>query len=523
MRHAQDARARVMQFWLAAVTSLLMLAACGGGSTPEDAQAHETEAAKRPPTSGLQLVAPPITPPALAADGTLLWSVPVGTAPVSLEVRRFATLPPTNIGTAPRLNVLAHCCGGRLFVGDETDGRIYEITGGTARLWFDVGAAIRAQTGRSLSSLTTNAHSGLRSIAFHPDFATNGLFYTSLMEQRPADTTGHFYLSDTPAHIDADSVLVEWKADPATAVPNAASYREVFRVGVPYYDHPIKQIVFGPDKLLYIAHGDGTSPSFTTGSGMRNDALGKILRIDPRASGAARYTVPTSNPFIGSTTMLPEVYSYGHRNPHHPAFTANGTLIVAEAGHDNIDEVNIVKPGSNYGWPEREGTLLHVGSLLFNGIAALPANDPQPFTYPAMQFLHQGKSGTAYTAQSIGGGYGVENGSALNGYYFATDFVLTGDVFATPLSLLTTAVTSGQPSALRTAPITKAAVLFDDDGNPKTRAKQLPNLFEMTKLSPTYDQSGRVDIRYGQGPRGELYLLSKRDRTVYLVTNSVPR
>jgi hypothetical protein len=478
------------------------------------------------------LVDPPIVPPALAADGTLLWPVPVPASPLALQVRPFATLPLTTTGVAPRLNVLAHW-NDRLFVGDETDGRIYEITGGRASLWFDAGAAMLASTGRPLNSLPNNVHSGFRSIAFHPQFASNGKFYTSLMEQRPANTAAHRYLSDVPNPIEADSVLVEWTADPATMVASPASYREVFRVGVPVYDHPIKQITFRPGAravdadygLLYVAHGDGSVQSVTVGGGMANDARGKILRIDPLATATAPYSVPPSNPFVGSTTgMIPEVYSLGHRNPHHLAFARDGTLIAAEDGRDNIDEINIIQPGANHGWPVREGTLVHLAQgTLYDGVAALPANDESfGYTYPVAQFLHQGVRGTFFTGQALGGGYVVENGSALNGHYFATDFVFTGDVFTAPLVAMKAAVTKGPAASLKMAPLSKASILFDHDDNPATPPLALPTLREMTQQAPNYDGSGRVDIRYGQGPRGELYLLSKRDRRVYLVTNSVP-
>jgi Glucose / Sorbosone dehydrogenase len=477
------------------------------------------------------LVSPPIAPPALAADGTLLWPVPVEASPLALQVRPFATVPLATSGLAPRLNVLAHV-NDRLFVADEKDGRIYEITGGRVSLWFDVAAAMLASTGRPLDALAGNVHSGLRSLAFHPQFASNGRFYTSLMEQRPANPAAHRYLSDVPNPIAADSVLVEWSANPATMVASPTSYREVFRVGVPVYDHPIKQILFRPGAravdadygLLYIAHGDGSVLSVTVGGGMANDARGKILRIDPLATATAPYSVPPSNPFVGSASMIPEVYSLGHRNPHHLAFARDGTLIAAEDGRDNIDEINIIQPGANHGWPVREGTLVHLAQgTLYDGVAALPAGDESfGYTYPAAQFLHQGVRGAIFTGQALGGGYVVENGSALNGHYFATDFVFTGDVFTTPLVALKSAVTKGPAAALKMAPLRKASVLFDHDANPATPPLALPTLLDMTRLAPSYDGSGRVDIRYGQGPRGELYLLSKRDRRVYLVTNSVP-
>ncbi len=505
--------------------------ACNNATFGDPAFGIAKQCFYQPADSNTALVGPPIALPSLAADGTLLWNLPVEASPLTLQVRPFATLPLATSGLAPRLNVLTHW-NDRLFVADEKDGRIYEITDGRVSLWFDVAAAMLASTGRPLNAPPGNVHSGLRSLAFHPQFASNGKFYTSLMEQRPANPAAHRYLSDVANPVEADSVLVEWTAAPATMAASPTSYREVFRVGVPVYDHPIKQILFRPGAravdadhgLLYIAHGDGSVQSVTVGGGMANDARGKILRIDPLATATAPYAVPPSNPFVGSTTMIPEVYSLGHRNPHHLAFARDATLIVAEDGRDNIDEVNIVRAGANHGWPVREGTLVHLApGTLYDGVAALPANDESfGYTYPALQFLHQGVRGTTFTGQALGGGYVVENGSALSGHYFATDFVFSGDVFTTPLAALKAAVTQGPVASLKTAPLRKSSVLFDHDANPATPPLALPTLRDMTQLAPAYDGSGRVDIRYGQGPRGELYLLSKRDRRVYLVTNSVP-
>lgn len=63
-------------------------------------------------------------------------------------------------------------------------------------------------------------------------------------------------------------------------VPIPTSYGEAFRVAMPRYDHPIKQIVFKAG-YLYIGHGDGSLSSAIAGGGQGNDALGKVLRIDP--------------------------------------------------------------------------------------------------------------------------------------------------------------------------------------------------------------------------------------------------
>lgn len=102
------------------------------------------------------------------------------------------------------------------------------------------------------------------------------------------------------------------------------------------------RIAFGPDGMLYVGVGE-------TGQRARAQDLhflgGKILRLTPDGG------VPADNPFPGSP-----VYSYGHRNVEGLGWTADGRLVASELGQDTWDELNVVVPGANYGWPVVEGT-----------------------------------------------------------------------------------------------------------------------------------------------------------------------
>ncbi|MGI9606937.1 MAG: PQQ-dependent sugar dehydrogenase, partial [Acidimicrobiales bacterium] len=363
---------------------------------------------------------------------------------VTLEVEPWVRLPDSGAGR-PRLNAIA-VAGDRLFVVEEFDGLIHEIStesdNRSSSVFFDVKSAIAAATDRSLDNANL-VHGGLRGVAFHPDFATNGRFYTSVMETRPTTPDPADYLSDALSPIAADSVLIEWTHDHGTGQTSASTYRQVFRVGMPVYDHPIKQIAFNPfappgdsdHGILYVAHGDGSVLSATAGGGQNNDALGKILRIDPLPDGGAPFRIPPDNPFVGDPEMSDEVWSLGHRNPHHLAFGRDSTgevhLIVAEAGRDNVEEVNLIDRGGDYGWSEREGTFVHLPSGdLFDGIAPLPADDAQNgYTYPAAQLGHDGEPGDMFTGEAIAGGFVVDNGSGLSGRYFYSDFPRSGRVF----------------------------------------------------------------------------------------------
>ena len=108
---------------------------------------------------------------------------------------------------------------------------------------------------------------------------------------------------------------------------------------------------FGPDGKLYIATGDGQVASNAQDL---NSLGGKVLRVNPDGS------VPRDNPFPGKY-----VCSYGHRNLQGLAFDSRGRLWEAEFGNSVMDEVNLIKPGGNYGWPACEGTSGECGEPSF--------------------------------------------------------------------------------------------------------------------------------------------------------------
>ncbi len=211
---------------------------------------------------------------------------------------------------------------------------------------------------------------GLLGLAFHPDYAANGRVYTYTSEPvRGAADFSTIPVGTNPNH---QAVIREWTvAEPRRpgAVIDPSSSRVLFTVDEPQFNHNAGALAFDPDGNLYIGLGDGGGSDdqgvghAEGGNGQSlapGNVLGKILRIDPLGSNSAngRYGIPADNPFVG-TAAPDEIYAYGLRNPYRFSFDhRTKELYVADVGQNNIEEVNIVTRGGNYGWPVKEGTWL---------------------------------------------------------------------------------------------------------------------------------------------------------------------
>lgn len=208
---------------------------------------------------------------------------------------------------------------------------------------------------------------GFLGVAFHPDYADNGLLYTYTSEPvaGPAD------FSTMPAGTTANnqSVINEWQVpapcNPASVV-DPASVREVLRIDEPQFNHDAGALNFGPDGNLYIALGDGGAADdqgvghVEGGNGQDpSNILGTILRIDPSGSNSAngQYGIPDDNPFVGDAGALDEIFAYGLRNPFRFSFDSrDGTMYIADVGQNDIEEIDIGVAGGNYGWRIKEGS-----------------------------------------------------------------------------------------------------------------------------------------------------------------------
>eukprot|EP00178_Gracilaria_changii_P015037 TRINITY_DN421_c0_g3_i3.p1 TRINITY_DN421_c0_g3~~TRINITY_DN421_c0_g3_i3.p1 ORF type:complete len:477 (+),score=62.69 TRINITY_DN421_c0_g3_i3:3187-4617(+) len=431
----------------------------------------------------------------------------------------FAQIPDWH-GKPARINFITHKGADLYVVTDTTGGLIYRVTPQRkVSLFFDVADAILRATGRRMS-FANKIHGGLRSLAFHPNFYRNGLLYVSAMEQKPSKPWLFRYLSSPNKTAAADSVVLEFRYDFKQKRVLPWTYRQVLRIGVAVFDHPIKQIGFHWLNL-YIAHGDGSVQSATAGGGQRNDALGKILRINPLNNRNQPYSIPFSNPFRTSSWRLPEIYASGFRNPHNFCFGKWGEFFVTDVGRDNFEEINIVKAAHNYGWSQREGHARHLstGGLL-SGIAPLPWNDSAyGFTYPNVILGHETQFGRRFVGQAISTSCPIENRSPLSNTILFSNFP-TGEMYYSLLSEMRNANTQGNPAHLTSARVFRPPIFFDHDNNQRTAPIQVQRLLDVVRMDERFKTETRVDVRFGTGPGGQIYWSSKKNGRIYVITNS---
>jgi hypothetical protein len=293
---------------------------------------------------------------------------------------------------------------------------------------------------------------GLLGLAFHPSFrdresAGYQTLYTlhNVPIVKVADfPQPPFPLTATP---NCQEVIAEWKVSSQNPdVVNPDSYREVLRFDRPQFNHNGGTVAFGRDGLLYAAFGDGGAANdvgngHIPGTGNAQSLttiLGKMIRINPLDPGLtddedgalsanSQYRIPRDNPFFTRTGAVKEIWAYGLRNPFRFSFDAkSGQLVLADVGQNNIEEVDIVTRGGNYGWNIQEGTFLFdktTGNVFTN-----PNPDPS-LIEPVAEYDHFEATANKVTRIAIIGGF-VYRGSkvpGLKGKYVCAD--LNGFLF----------------------------------------------------------------------------------------------
>jgi glucose/arabinose dehydrogenase len=303
--------------------------------------------------------------------------LPAGPVPVALAtVASGLTLP---------LYLTAPAGDPRLFIVEK---------GGTIRI-VQNGALLPAPFLDISAKVSTGGEQGLLGLAFDPQYASNGRFVVHY-----TDVAG-------------DTQVSWFRVSPDPNVADPASELSIMSADQPFANHNGGQVLFGLDGYLYVMLGDGGA-SGDPGNRAQSlaDLLGSILRIQPLEAGG--YSVPADNPFAGTPDALPEIWSYGLRNPWRVEFDpATGDLYIADVGERQWEEVSVSPAaagagrGANFGWRIMEGP---------ECFATSPC-DQTGLELPVVSYGHD--KGCSITGGLVYRGSAIP---ALQGHYFYSDY-----------------------------------------------------------------------------------------------------
>ena len=265
---------------------------------------------------------------------------------------------------------------------------------------------------------------GLLSVAFHPEFESNGRFFVSYTDAAEDSIVSEFLVSaEDPNRADSESeTLVIWVDQPSD-------------------EHNGGQLQFDADGYLYVSFGDGRHGHAEGAPQNLLSLLGKILRLD--IDSARPYAIPPDNPFAELDHALGEIWVMGLRNPWRFSFDREtGDLFIGDVGQRTIEEIDYQPGGSpggeNYGWDFKEGSLC-AGS---GGDAHAPEGEghedehdephgdgacsphDDEFTEPILEYSHE-------IGCSVTGGYRYRGAAlpTLDGVYLYGDYC-SGKIFA---------------------------------------------------------------------------------------------
>ncbi|MEN1727145.1 MAG: PQQ-dependent sugar dehydrogenase [Pseudomonadota bacterium] len=283
---------------------------------------------------------------------------------------------------------------------------------------------------------------GLLGLAFHPNYAINGLLYVNYTDTEPSNgiPTG-------------DTVIAEFQVSAGNPnVVDFSSRRQIIVIPQDFSNHNGGDIHFGPDGYLYIGMGDGGSGNdpCQRGQGLDSTAappggigcesgsaawlLGKMLRLDvdnttPAGSnnlcaangdGSAPYAIPADNPFVGQSDRCGETWSYGLRNPFRFSFDrGNGDLWIGDVGQSTWEEISLLPAGSpagaDFGWKICEGTFQR-------GSTETPCSLANSIL-PVIEYANFGNPDVAGQGCSVAGGFRYRGPvKSLQGTYIYSDF-----------------------------------------------------------------------------------------------------
>jgi Glucose / Sorbosone dehydrogenase len=465
---------------------------------------------------------------------------PIEKRGLMVEVRDVVRLPETR-GLRPvaqdvtptgwaRVSFVRDAPDGRRFANDSR-GFLYLIDGDKVSLYADLAAVFPyAHYGR--------LESGFIGFDFHPDFARNGLWYSVHLERAEGNPAKLDFIPPgySAADVTYHNVITEWHAADPKANAFSGTHRELLRVAhvVTNSSHPLGYVGFNPTArpgspdygLLYTSGSDfgfsngGGPNSVNASQTQRLDTLmTAILRIDPRSPSASKgekglgdYTIPPGNPFAadGDAKTLGEIYAYGFRNAHRLSWDlTSGTMFAADIGMSNIEEIDIVHPGGNYGWMAREGYWengRYRGGAL-GEVFALPddvvnGKSKDSFIYPVAIYDHD--EGVA-----VSGGFAYHGRiPQLRGKFVFGD-VNRGRLFAADLAAMQ-AADDGVPATV--APVEEIQLYVRG-----AAGERVYTSFRELVEGTLGEGLTRTDLHLSQSRDGEIFLTSRQDGMIRML------
>ena len=439
--------------------------------------------------------------------------IPANDRVISVKFVEFATIPDF-AGAAPRIMTMVNEPGTRRLFASDMNGRLYGISddGKTVTPYLDLTAAEWEVSVQAMGS-----ERGLQSFAFHPQFNQRGAggfgkFYTVIDTANTKVTADFKPSGGNHTH---DTVLLEWTAkNPAAAAYDGGSPRELLRIEQPFANHNAGHLTFNPLArpgdadfgLLYMGFADGGSGGDPLNHAQNlNSIFGKILRLDPLGTNSSnkKYGVPANNPFAadGDPNTLGDIYAYGVRNPQRIFWDSkNGSMFMSDIGQDTVEKISSVTAGANLGWNIWEGSFKFVSGRPSQVDMTEPRKDPK-VTYPIVEY---GQLDPLFQPNSAAIGGLVYRNTRIPQL---TNLLIFGDnpsgeIFYVNADNLPK---GGQDSIRR--------ILLNDNGVSKTFLQ----VIKEKNAAQGKPAATRADLRFGEGPDGQIFLLNKRDGTIRLL------
>jgi hypothetical protein len=467
-------------------------------------------------------------------------SAPVAKRGIAVEIKDLFRLPETRNLRPIDQDVNPSGWARPSYVRDLPDGR--RFVNDSRGFLYVMGPNNQPQVYANVAEIFPNANynrleSGFIGFVFHPEFARNGLFYSIHSERGPNNPKTPdfippgFSLKDVTWH----NVFTEWQAKSPAANVFEGTRRELLREAhvVMNLTHPNGAVEFNPtakrgDADYGLLYTSGTDHGFSNGGGpnasnpaqtQRLDSImTAILRFDPRSpkvsggvKGLGDYTIPMANKFAADNDpkTLGEIYALGFRNAHRLSWDTDGTMFASDIGMSQIEEINIVRNGENYGWMKREGYWENGrwrgGDL--NELFPLPSDIltgrvKDGFTYPVAIYDHdEGRAvtdGFAYRGKI----------AALRGKFVFGD-IQNGRVFVADLAEMKKA-DDGIP---QTVAVVEEVQLFVKDASGKRTDVSFQELVNQ-KMGATI---ARADLHISRTADGELLLTSRQDGMIRML------